>query len=80
MVMLYNNLNYRLSLIQKKIPVIAFIEGCKVLIFLVQYCVVKFVYQVYLLIQENTKFYANQVVKYLKEKSKLPDMLIKIIN
>jgi ATP-dependent protease ClpP protease subunit len=102
----YNNLNYRLSLIQKKIPVIAFIEGSQSLdilgtilccpirimmtpsivssIFTYSWDMAGWGWKVIDMI-ENTKFYADQVVKYLKEKSKLPaqfykDMRTKIIN
>jgi len=105
-VQLYNNLNYRLSLIQKKIPVIAFIEGSQSLDILgsILCCPIRIMmtpsivssiftysgdmkgwgWKVIDMI-ENTKFYADQVVKYLKEKSKLPaqfykDMRTKIIN
>jgi hypothetical protein len=102
----YNNLNYRLSLIQKKIPVIAFIEGSQSLDILgsILCCPIRIMmtpsivssvftyswdmegwgWKVIDMI-ENTKFYADQVIKYLKEKSKLPaqfykDMRTKIIN
>jgi len=106
MVMWYNNLNYRLSLIQKKIPIIAFIEGSQSLDILgtILCCPIRimmtpsiissiltysrdmkgFGWKVIDMI-ENTKFYMEKVVKYLKEKSKLPakfykDMRTKIIN
>jgi ATP-dependent protease ClpP protease subunit len=102
----YNNLNFRLSLIQKKIPVIAFIEGSQSLdiigsilccpirimmtpsivssVFTYSWDMEGWGWKVIDMI-ENTKFYADQVVKYLKEKSKLPaqfykDMRTKIIN
>jgi ATP-dependent protease ClpP protease subunit len=102
----YNNLNFRLSLIQKKIPVIAFIEGSQSLDILgsILCCPIRIMmtpsivssvftyswdtegwgWKVIDMI-ENTKFCADQVVKYLKEKSKLPaqfykDMRTKIIN
>jgi ATP-dependent protease ClpP protease subunit len=102
----YNNLNFRLSLIQKKIPIIAFIEGSQSLDILgtILCCPIRIMmtpsivssvftysrdmegygWKVIDMI-ENTKFYADQVVKYLKEKSKLPaqfykDMRTKIIN
>ena len=106
MVRWYNILNYRLSLIQKKIPVIAFIEGSQSLDILgsILCCPIRimmtpsivssvFTYSIDMKgsgwkvidIMENTKFYMDQVVKYLKEKSKLPaqfykDMRTKIIN
>jgi hypothetical protein len=102
----YNNLNYRLSLIQKKIPVIAFIEGSQSLDILgtILCCPIRIMMTPSIISSvftyswdmegwgwkvidmiENTKFYADQVVKYLKEKSKLPaqfykDMRTKIIN
>ena len=102
----YNNLNFRLSLIQKKIPVIAFIEGsqsldiigsilcCPIRIMMTPSIVSSVLtyssdmegygWKVIDMI-ENTKFYMDQVIKYLKEKSKLPaqfykDMRTKIIN
>ena len=106
MVRWYNILNYRLSLIQKKIPVIAFIEGSQSLDILgsILCCPIRimmtpsivssvFTYSIDMKgfcwkvidMMENTKFYMDQVVKYLKEKSKLPaqfykDMRTKIIN
>lgn len=102
----YNILNYRLSLIQKKIPVIAFIEGSQSLDILgsILCCPIRIMMTPSIVssvftyswdmggsgmkvidIMENTKFYMEQVVKYLKEKSKLPtqfykDMRTKIIN
>ncbi len=102
----YNMLNYRLSLIQKKIPVIAFIEGSQSLDILgsILCCPIRIMMTPSIVssvftyswdmegsgmkvidIMENTKFYMDQVVKYLKEKSKLPaqfykDMRTKIIN
>ena len=102
----YNNLNFRLSLIQKKIPVIAFIEGSQSLDILgsILCCPIRIMMTPSIVssvftyswdmggsgmkvidIMENTKFYIDQVVKYLKEKSKLPtqfykDMRTKIIN
>ena len=106
MVKWFNKLNYRLSLIQKKIPVIAFIEGSQSLDILgsILCCPIRIMmtpsivssvftysrdmkgigWKVIDMI-ENTKFYMDQVVKYLKEKSKLPaqfykDMRTKIIN
>jgi ATP-dependent protease ClpP protease subunit len=101
-----NKLNYRLSLIQKKIPVIAFIEGlqcldtlgsilcCPIRIMMTPSIVSSvFTYSINMNgwgwkaidVMENVKFYMNQVVKYFKEKSKLPtqfykDMPTKIIN
>jgi ATP-dependent protease ClpP protease subunit len=102
----FNKLNFRLSLIQKKIPVIAFIEGSQSLdvigsilccpirimmtpsivssVFTYSWDVEGWGWKVIDMI-ENTKFYMEQVVKYLKEKSKLPtqfykDMRTKIIN
>ena len=102
----YNNLNFRLSLIQKKIPVIAFIEGSQSLDILgtILCCPIRIMmtpsivssvftyssdmkgwgWKVIDMI-ENSKFNMNQVIKYLKEKSKLPakfykDMRTKIIN
>jgi hypothetical protein len=106
MVRWYNILNYRLSLIQKKIPVIAFIEGSQSLDILgsILCCPIRIMMTPSIVssvftyswdmggsgmkvidIMENTKFYMDQVVKYLKEKSKLPtqfykDMRTKIIN
>ncbi len=106
MVQWYNMLNYRLSLIQNKIPVIAFIEGsqsfdilgsilcCPIRIMITPSIISSIItysmdmrgsgWKVIDMI-ENTKFYMEQVVKYLKEKSKLPaqfykDMRTKIIN
>jgi ATP-dependent protease ClpP protease subunit len=102
----FNKLNYRLSLIQKKVPVIAFIEGsqnldilgsilcCPIRIMMTPSIVSSvFTYSMDMKgsgwkvidVMENTKFYMDQVVKYLKEKSKLPtqfykDMRTKIIN
>jgi ATP-dependent protease ClpP protease subunit len=102
----FNKLNYRLSLIQKKIPVIAFIEGSQSLDILgsILCCPIRIMMTPSIVssvftysrdmegfgwkvidIMENTKFYMEQVVKYLKEKSKLPnqyynDMRTKIIN
>lgn len=102
----FNKLNYRLSLIQKKVPVIAFIEGSQSLDILgsILCCPIRimmtpsivssiFTYSMDMKgcgwkvidMIENTKFYMEQVVKYLKEKSKLPtqfykDMRTKIIN
>ena len=102
----FNKLNYRLSLIQKKVPVIAFIEGSQSLDILgsILCCPIRimmtpsivssvFTYSMDMKgcgwkvidMIENSKFYMDQVVKYLKEKSKLPtqfykDMRTKIIN
>ena len=102
----FNKLNYRLSLIQKKIPVIAFIEGSQSLDILgsILCCPIRIMMTPSIVSSvftysrdmygfgwkvidaiDNTKFYMDQVVKYLKEKSKLPiqfykDMRTKIIN
>ena len=106
MVRWFNKLNYRLSLIQKKVPVIAFIEGSQSLDILgsILCCPIRIMMTPSIVSSvftysrdmygfgwkvidaiENTKFYMDQVVKYLKEKSKLPtqfykDMRTKIIN
>ena len=106
MVRWFNKLNYRLSLIQKKIPVIAFIEGSQSLDIIgsILCCPIRIMMTPSIVssvftyswdmegsgwkvidVMENTKFYMEQVVKYLKEKSKLPnqyykDMRTKIIN
>jgi len=102
----FNKLNYRLSLIQKKIPVIAFIEGSQNLDILgsILCCPIRIMMTPSIVSSvftysrdmygfgwkvidaiENTKFSMDKVVKYLKEKSKLPtqfykDMRTKIIN